>query len=71
MSKTLAVNAGSSSLKFQLLEMPEETVIAKGQIERIGLPESIFSLKFNGEKIEFVQDIADHKTAIEIMLAQF
>lgn len=71
MSKTLAVNAGSSSLKFQLLEMPEETVIAKGQVERIGLPESIFSLKFNGEKTEFVQDIADHKTAIEIMLAQF
>jgi len=71
MSKTLAVNAGSSSLKFQLLEMPEETVIAKGQVERIGLSESIFSLKFNGEKTEFVQDIADHKQAIEVMLAQF
>ena len=50
MAKTLAINAGSSSLKFQLLDMPAETVIAKGQVERIGLPESVFTMKFNGEK---------------------
>ncbi|MDY2529276.1 acetate kinase [Weissella confusa] len=71
MAKTLAINAGSSSLKFQLLEMPAETVIAKGQIERIGLPESVFTMKFNGEKTEIVRDIADHKKAIEEMLEQF
>lgn len=71
MAKTLAINAGSSSLKFQLLEMPAETVIAKGQIERIGLPESVFTMKFNGEKTEIVHDIADHKEAIEEMLEQF
>ena len=71
MAKTLAINAGSSSLKFQLLEMPSETVIAKGQIERIGLPESVFTMKFNGEKTEIVRDIADHKEAIEEMLEQF
>ncbi|MCT0949381.1 acetate kinase [Weissella confusa] len=71
MAKTLAINAGSSSLKFQLLEMPAETVIAKGQIERIGLPESVFTMKFNGEKTEIVRDIADHKEAIEEMLEQF
>lgn len=41
MEKTLAVNAGSSSLKWQLYEMPEETVIAKGIFERIGLSGSI------------------------------
>ena len=71
MAKTLAINAGSSSLKFQLLEMPAETVIAKGQIERIGLPESVFTMKFNGEKTEIVRDIADHKEAIEELLEQF
>ena len=71
MAKTLAINAGSSSLKFQLLEMPAETVIAKGQIERIGLPESVFTMKFNGEQTEIVRDIADHKEAIEEMLEQF
>lgn len=71
MAKTLAINAGSSSLKFQLLEMPAETVIAKGQIERIGLPESVFTMKFNGEKTEIVRDIADHKEAIEELLDQF
>ena len=71
MAKTLAINAGSSSLKFQLLEMPAETVIAKGQIERIGLPESVFTMKFNGEKTEIVRDIADHKGAIEELLEQF
>ncbi|MBQ1769950.1 MAG: hypothetical protein IIZ99_04505, partial [Turicibacter sp.] len=36
MTKILSVNAGSSSLKFQLLEMPAQTVIAKGLVERIG-----------------------------------
>lgn len=70
MAKTMAVNAGSSSLKFQLIEMPEETVIAKGQVERIGLNDSIFTLKFDGKKIEFIQDIADHKIAINLLLAQ-
>ena len=45
MEKTLAVNAGSSSLKWQLYEMPEETVIAKGIFERIGLSGSISTTK--------------------------
>ena len=45
MRNILAINAGSSSLKFQLLQMPEEHVTAKGQIERIGLSESVFIMK--------------------------
>ena len=45
MAKIMAVNAGSSSIKFQLLEMPEEKVIASGVMERIGLKEGIFTLK--------------------------
>lgn len=66
----MAINAGSSSLKFQLFEMPAETVIAKGQVERIGMNDSIFTLKYNGEKFEVVQDIADHEAAINLLLAQ-
>lgn len=70
MAKTMAINAGSSSLKFQLFEMPAETVIAKGQVERIGMGDAIFTLKFNGEKTELVQDIADHEAAINLLLEQ-
>ncbi len=46
MSKTIAINAGSSSLKWQLYEMPEEVVIAKGLIERIGLADSVSTVSF-------------------------
>lgn len=51
MSKIISVNAGSSSLKFQLFEMDDETVITSGVIERIGLEDSIFTIKYNGEKM--------------------
>ena len=44
MSKIIAINAGSSSLKFQLINMPEETIITKGLVERIGFPDSIFTI---------------------------
>ncbi|WP_062355101.1 acetate kinase [Bacillus kwashiorkori] len=68
MSKILAVNAGSSSLKFQLFEMPEEHVITKGLVERIGLNDSIFSIKVNGEKKEFTQNIPNHEVAVKLLL---
>ena len=42
MSKIMAINAGSSSLKFQLFEMPSETVLTKGLVERIGLGSPLF-----------------------------
>ena len=50
MAKIMAVNAGSSSIKFQLLEMPAETVIASGVMERIGLSNGIFTIKYDGKK---------------------
>ena len=50
--KFLCVNAGSSSLKFQLFEMPEEKVIISGYIEKIGLEDSFWTTKINGEKIK-------------------
>ncbi|MGT2844735.1 acetate kinase [Streptococcus hongkongensis] len=68
MSKTIAINAGSSSLKWQLYQMPEETVLAQGIIERIGLENSISTVKFNGQKQEDITDIPDHSTAVKILL---
>ncbi|MBM7544534.1 acetate/propionate family kinase [Periweissella beninensis] len=69
MAKTMAVNAGSSSLKFQLLEMPAEQVIAKGQIERIGLKDSIVTIKYgDGQKFETIEDIDNHEIGINKLL---
>lgn len=68
MAKIMAINAGSSSLKFQLLEMPEEEVLTKGVVERIGLSDSIFTIEVNGEKKKDIFDIADHSQAVEILL---
>ena len=72
MSKlVLAINAGSSSLKFQLIRMPEEELVTKGLIERIGIKDSIFTIEVNGEKVKRVKDIKDHEEAINIMLDSF
>ncbi|MDR0921953.1 MAG: acetate kinase [Lactobacillales bacterium] len=69
MSKTMSMNAGSSSLKWQLYEMPAETVIAKGIVERIGLKDSIFTVKYgDGEKFEKVIDIPNHDLAVQMLL---
>jgi acetate kinase len=68
MSKIIAINAGSSSLKFQLFEMPEEKVITKGIVERIGLADSIFSITVDGEKKTMVTDIPDHSVAVNLLL---
>ena len=46
--KILSVNAGSSSLKFQLYEMPEEKVLISGVFERIGIENSFYTVKING-----------------------
>jgi len=63
--KVLAVNAGSSSLKFQLFEMPEELVIVSGIVERIGYDNANIQFKFNGVKKEEVIQILNHKVAVE------
>lgn len=70
MSKTMAINAGSSSLKFQIIEMPDEVVLAKGLIERIGLNNSVFSLEFGDKEVEFSLDIPDHDLAVKILFDQ-
>jgi len=66
--KIIAVNAGSSSLKFQLLEMPSETVITSGLVERIGLNDAVFTIKVNGEKISEVTEIPNHQVAVQLLL---
>lgn len=68
MSKIIAINAGSSSLKFQLFEMPSEKVITKGLVERIGLNDSIFTITVNDEKVKVVTDIPNHEVAVKMLL---
>ena len=68
MTKIISVNAGSSSLKFQLFEMPSEEVLTYGIAERIGLEEGIFTIKYNGEKHTQNLPIKDHKVAVDLLL---
>lgn len=68
MRNILAINAGSSSLKFQLFQMPEENVLAKGQVERIGLPKSIFTIETDDGKKEQIGEIANHEEAVKNLL---
>ena len=62
--KVLAVNAGSSSLKFQMYEMPEEKVLISGVFERIGIDNSFYTIKLNGEKIRKEVDLSNHSVAV-------
>lgn len=65
--KIIAVNAGSSSLKFQLLQMPDETLIASGLIERIGYDNAVSTIKYNGEKFVEEANIPDHSVAVSML----
>ena len=62
--KILSVNAGSSSLKFQMYEMPEEKVLISGVFERIGIENSFYTIKLNGEKIRKDVELANHSVAV-------
>ena len=66
--KILSVNAGSSSLKFMLFEMPSEEVVVSGAFERIGLSGSFYSVKYNGEKIKKETELSTHKDAVKVLL---
>lgn len=65
--KIIAVNAGSSSLKFQLFEMPSEKVITKGLVERIGSNKAVFTIEVDGEKVVTKTPIKDHKVAVSML----
>ena len=64
----LVINSGSSSLKFQLLNMDDESVMAQGQVEKIGLPEGIFTIKAGGLKNKTNLEIPNHEVAVELVL---
>jgi len=68
--KILSVNAGSSSLKFQMYEMPEEKALISGVFERIGIENSFYTIKFNGEKVKKEVELKDHKRAFEILVEE-
>ena len=66
--KILSVNAGSSSLKFQMYEMPEEKVLISGYVEKIGMEDSFWTVKVNGEKIKSAKYLKNHTEAVEVLL---
>ncbi len=68
MSKIISVNAGSSSLKFQLFQMPEEIVLTSGIVDRIGFKDATFTISVNGEKQKKTLPIFDHVTAVNLLL---
>lgn len=65
--KVLSVNCGSSSLKFQMYEMPEEKVLISGVFERIGGNGSFYTIKVNGEKIKVETELKDHSDAVKAL----
>ena len=66
--KILVVNAGSSSLKYQLFDMDTESVIVKGGAERIGIPGSVLTQKANGKETVIEKDMPNHKVAMQLVL---
>lgn len=68
--KILSVNAGSSSLKFQVYEMPEEKVLISGYIEKIGIPDCFWTVKVNGEKIKDARPLTNHTEAVEVLIEE-
>lgn len=68
--KFLIINAGSSSLKFSLYNMPETIEIVNGYIEKIGNQDSFYTLKYEGKKLEKKKVILNHTDAVETMLEE-
>ncbi len=66
--KILSVNAGSSSLKFTLLELPEEKAIISGAFEKIGLDDSFYTIKYQGKKDKKEVKLESHTTAVKLLL---
>jgi len=66
--KILSVNAGSSSLKFTLIELPSREVLASGLFEKIGLAGSMYTIKFNGQKITKEANLVDHSIAVSKLI---
>ncbi|HOP65449.1 MAG TPA: acetate kinase [Bacilli bacterium] len=68
--KILSVNCGSSSLKFQMYEMPEEKVLIWGYFEKIGSKDSFYSIKINGEKTRKEVNVENHEQAFHLLVEE-
>ena len=66
--KILVINSGSSSLKYQLIDMETEAVLAKGLCERIGIANSNFIYKAKGTTVEQQIDMPSHNVAVRLVL---
>ena len=66
----LSVNAGSSSLKFQAFDMPEENVLISGVFEKIGNKDIFYTIKLNGEKTKKEVELKNHEAAMEIVMQE-
>lgn len=72
--KVISINAGSSTLKFKMYEMPEEKVIVSGLFERIGVKKSSYTIKYNGEKETHEYEMKNHveafKKLVDVLLSK-
>jgi acetate kinase len=68
--KVLVVNCGSSSIKYQLIDMENENLMAKGYLEKIGLSDSFLTHTVNGEKHKIEQEVKNHEEGIQLVLRQ-
>lgn len=68
--KILSVNAGSSSLKFTLIELPSKQKLISGYFEKIGIGNSFYTIKLNGEKFERQVDLKDHSVAVNYLIEE-
>mgnify|MGYP003296073451 CR=1 FL=1 len=66
--KIMSINAGSSSLKFSLFNMTDESVITSGVFERIGMDGSCYTIKFDGEKVQQEVELNNHTDAVKVLL---
>ena len=66
--KIISINCGSSSLKFSLFEMQDESVLISGNFERIGSDGSCYTIKYNGQKITEELPLETHTDAVKILL---
>jgi acetate kinase len=68
--KVLVLNSGSSSIKYQFIETTTHQVLAKGQVERIGMDDAVLShVRIDGDTVKFSAEILDHNIAIEYVVA--
>ncbi|MBO4549601.1 MAG: acetate kinase, partial [Bacteroidaceae bacterium] len=63
--KILVLNCGSSSIKYALYNMDDQSVITSGGIEKIGLPDSFITVKLNGEKHKWEHPIKEHTAGVQ------